>query len=58
MTRSVRRSVGWSVCHTSLKGREITLPCSYRSTRLFLLFFKAQNIQHVHAQFDILEREV
>ena len=25
-------SVGWSVCHYFLKGREITLPCSYWST--------------------------
>ena len=35
---SVSRSVGfcpvagWSVCHNFLKGREISYPCSYRST--------------------------
>ena len=28
----VGRSVGRSVCHNFLKGREVTLPCSYRST--------------------------
>ena len=40
MTQSVRRSinrsislsVGWSVCHNFLEGREVTLPCSYRNT--------------------------
>ena len=35
MTRSVHRSVGsvgCSVCHKFLKGRKVTLPCSYRST--------------------------
>ena len=29
---SVGRLVGWSVCHNFLKGWEVTLPCSYRST--------------------------
>ena len=24
--------VGWSVCHNFLKGREVSLPCSSRST--------------------------
>ena len=31
MTRSIRLLVGRSVCHNLLKGREVTLPCSYRS---------------------------
>jgi len=26
------RSVGWSVCHNFLNGRQVSLPCSYRST--------------------------
>ena len=29
---SVEHSVGSSVCHSFLKGRKVTLPCSYRST--------------------------
>ena len=29
-------SVGWSVCHNFFKGREVTLPCSYRSNCLKL----------------------
>ena len=37
MTLSVRLMVGWSdgrsVCHNSLTVREVSLPCSYRSTR-------------------------
>ena len=37
MTRSVRRSIGQSVCHNFLKGREVTLPCSYKSTRLKMI---------------------
>ena len=28
----VRRLVGWLVCHNFLKGRDVTLPCSYRTT--------------------------
>ena len=32
--RSVGRLVGWSVCHNFLKGREDTLPSSYRGTCL------------------------
>ena len=40
MTRSVRPLAGWSVvsvCHIFLEGREVTLPCPYRSTCFFLL---------------------
>ena len=29
---SVRQSIGCSVCHDYIKGQEVTLPCSYRST--------------------------
>ena len=36
--RSVFFSVGWSVCHNFLKGREVTPPCSYRSTCQRILF--------------------
>ena len=28
-------SIGWSVCHKFLKGQEVTLPCSYRSTYFY-----------------------
>ena len=37
--RPVRRSVGrlgWLVCHNFLKGRGVTLRCSYRRTCLYL----------------------
>ena len=39
MTGSVRLSVGRSVsvCHNFLKGREVTLPCFYRSTCLSIM---------------------
>ena len=44
MTRSVPRSlgwsVGWSVCHNFLKGREVTLPCSNRNTCYLLRLTK------------------
>ena len=29
---SVSRSVGWSVCHNFITGREVVLQCTYRST--------------------------
>ena len=32
-------SVGWPVCHNFLKGREVSLPCSYRSTCLFVYLY-------------------
>ena len=32
ITLPVSQSVGWSVCHNLLKEREVSLPCSYRST--------------------------
>ena len=55
VSRLVGRSVGWSVvrsvCHSSLKGQEVTLPCSSRSTCLILLsnsktflFAKCRNV--------------
>ena len=31
--RSIRRLVGWLVCHNFLKGRAVSLPCSQRRTR-------------------------
>ena len=35
---SVGRLVGWSACHNFLKGREDTLPGSYRITYLFNIY--------------------
>ena len=35
----VRRTVGLSVCHHFLNGREVSLPCSYRSTCFCLMHF-------------------
>ena len=46
MSRYVRRSVGWTdgqqvdrwLCHDFLKGWEVSLPCSYRSTSFDEIF--------------------
>ena len=38
MTPNVRELVGRPVCQYFLKGREVTLPCSYRSTCFCLTF--------------------
>ena len=32
VSRSFGRSVGWTVSHNFIKGREVSLSCSYRST--------------------------
>ena len=32
----IGRTFGWSVCHNFLKGREDSLPCSFRRTCFFL----------------------
>ena len=41
----VGESVRLSVCHNYLKGRNVRLPCSYRSTCLSQKAFLAQKIQ-------------
>ena len=42
----VGRSFGRLVCHNFLKGKEVTLPCSYRGTYIQNLFFPSSSLSN------------
>ena len=44
LSDTVRWMACWSVCHIFLKGREFSLPWSYRNTKIFIHFFYLLNL--------------